>query len=98
MRIIALEKSVPGKSRKNAQQYLQEEATRLWEMVQDGTIKEVHFRQDRDELVLFIECLSEDEAKKILDKLPLVEKGYIAFELIALRPYPGYSRGSNLGF
>jgi hypothetical protein len=95
MMILAMEREVRGKPRKAMEPYLQEEAAQVWELVQDGVIREVHFRQDRDELVLLMDCRDDEEARKRLDKLPLVEKGFIAFDLIPLRPYEAYSRSSS---
>jgi len=42
--------------------------------------------------VLVLECPGADEAGRALETLPLVERGLIAFELIPLRPYPGFGR------
>jgi hypothetical protein len=92
MMILAMEREVRGKSRKAMEPYLQEEAAQVWELVQDGVIREVHFRQDRDELVLLMDCQDDAVAKEKLSKLPLVERGFIAFDLIPLRPYEAYSR------
>lgn len=92
MMILAMEREVRGRTRKAMEPHLQEEAVQVWELVQDGVIREVHFRHDRDELVLLMDCRDEGEAKEKLDRLPLVEKGFIVFDLIPLRPYEAYSR------
>ena len=72
--------------------FLKKEALRAWELYQQGIIREMYFRDDRSEAVLILECLNINEAQKILSTLPLVEEGLIQFELIPLRPYPGFSR------
>ncbi len=92
MMILAMEREVRGKPRKAMEPYLQEEASQVWELVQDGVIREIHFRQDRNELVLLMDCRDDEEAKEKLGRLPLVEKGFITFDLIPLRPYEAYSR------
>jgi hypothetical protein len=95
MMILAMEQEARGKTRKAMEPYLQEEASRLWELVQDQIIREVHLRHDRDQLVLLMDCRDDDEAKEHLSKLPLVEKGFITFELIPLKPYEAYSRSTS---
>ncbi|MBP8974464.1 MAG: hypothetical protein KBH93_11360 [Anaerolineae bacterium] len=42
--------------------------------------------------VLILECADADEARDALATLPLVRAGLIAFEIIALRSYPGLAR------
>jgi hypothetical protein len=42
--------------------------------------------------VLVLECRNEVEAREALESLPLVNAGLIAFDLIPLRAYPGFSR------
>ena len=94
MRILALEVGValaadpPGPS----PDLSAAEAARLWELVQAGVVRETSFRSDRDEAVLVLECASLDEAHAQLATLPLVSEGLIRFELIGLRPYPGFAR------
>jgi hypothetical protein len=39
-----------------------------------------------------LECRDATEANDILDSLPLVKAGLIAFDLIPLVPYPGFAR------
>jgi hypothetical protein len=39
-----------------------------------------------------LECADLHEARSHLDTLPFVREGLIGFELIGLRPYPGFAR------
>jgi len=64
----------------------------VWALYQEGLIRELYFRADRSEAVLVLECASLDEARAALGSLPLVQAGLIRFELVPLRPYPGFSR------
>jgi hypothetical protein len=41
---------------------------------------------------LILECRDADEAHQVLSRLPLVRAGLIAFDVIPLIPYPGFSR------
>lgn len=92
MKILAIERQLPGISPEAFHEYLKPEAARLWELSQEGRIRELYFRQDRAEAVLMLECENAEEAHRLLASLPLVEEGLISFEVIPLRAYPGFSR------
>jgi hypothetical protein len=92
MKIMAMEKEIPGVSPDEFAQHLKSEARQVWKLYQEGCLRELYFREDRSEAVLILECADRDEAKQVLDSLPLVKAGLISFELIPLLPYPGFSR------
>jgi muconolactone delta-isomerase len=93
VKILALEKEVPGIADDQfTPPLLKEEAMRAWEFHQTGIIREMYFRQDRNEAVLILECNTVEEARSVLSTLPLVKAGLIAFEIIPLIPYNGFAR------
>jgi len=92
MKILALEKEVPGVTEAAFKPYLKEEAARVWELYRDGAFREMYFRQDEPSAVLILECKGVEEAKGFLNTLPLVREGLIEFDVIPLAPYPGFSR------
>jgi hypothetical protein len=92
MKILALEKEMPGVTQEAFAPYLKEEAARVWELYQDGTFRELYFRQDEPSAVLILECDNVEQASGLLDTLPLVREGLIAFDVIPLAPYPGFAR------
>lgn len=92
MKILALEKDVPGVAADAFKPHLQAEAARVWELHQAGVFRELYFRQDRPAAVLVLECADVGEASDVLDTLPLVKEGLIAFDVIPLVAYPGFSR------
>jgi hypothetical protein len=92
MKILALEVEKPGATYEQFQAYLKEEALRVWELYQEGVIREVYFRADQHTAVLVLECEGASQASRVLGSLPLVEQGLIDFELVPLAPYPGFSR------
>ena len=92
MKILALESETPGVTAEDFAPHLDAEAARAWELHQAGIIRELYFRQDRAEAVLVLECNDVQEAEAVLGTLPLVQAGLITFELIPLRPYPGFAR------
>ncbi len=92
MKILACEKESPDAGGADFQPHLRDEAAGVWELYQSGVIREMYYRADRTEAVLVLECTDTDEARRYLDTLPLVREGLISFELVPLKPYPGFSR------
>ncbi len=92
MKILALEHELPGATTEEFQQQARAEAARAWELHQQGIIRELYFRADRNEAVLVLECEDVESARQMLATLPLVEHGLITFELIPLKAYPGFAR------
>jgi hypothetical protein len=92
MKILALEKDRPGVTSTDFSPHLQAEARAVWEMIQSGIIREIHFRDDRSQAVIILEAESTGHARATLARLPLVSAGLIDFEVIGLRPYPGLAR------
>mgnify|MGYP006421881257 FL=1 len=92
MKILAIEKEVPGTQPEDFISHLKAESARVWELYQSGHIRELYFRQERNEAILILECADSDEAQQLLGSLPLVQEGLISFEVIPLIPYPGFER------
>jgi hypothetical protein len=68
------------------------EATRTWELYRAGVIREMHWRVDRDDVVLVLEAEDPAGAEAALSTLPLVKAGAISFQVLGLRPYDGWLR------
>lgn len=92
MKILAIEKEKEGVTAEDFKPYLKAEAARVYELYQAGTVREIYFTQDQPIAVLMLECASVEEAKQALDSLPLVKAGFISFEFMPLKPYPGFAR------
>ena len=92
MKILALEQELPGITAEQFGPHLRAEAACVWELYQAGALRELYFRQDRSDAVLMLECADVAEAQAVLSTLPLVKAGLITFELIPLKPYPGFAR------
>ena len=91
VKILALERDVPGVTDEQFGPHLKAEATRAWALHQQGAVRELYFRADEDAAVLVLECGDLAEAER-LASLPLVREGLIAFDLIPLQAYPGFAR------
>jgi hypothetical protein len=92
MKILALEQETPGTTPEQFAPHLKAEAAHIWELYISGQIRETYFRADHSEAVLILECANGDEARKLLDSLPLVQAGLIRFEIIPLVSYAGFER------
>lgn len=92
MKVLAFEKEVPGATDKDYATHLKAESIKVWELYQADVIREVYFRRDLPAAVLVLECTGLPEAEQILSTMPLVKEGLITFELVPLRPYPGFER------
>jgi hypothetical protein len=92
MKILAIEREVPGVTADQFQPHLEAEAEMVWDLYQVGTLREFYFRRDQTTAVLVLEHASVEDAQQVLDTLPLVREGLIAFDVIPLRPYPGFAR------
>src|ERR1039458_1275825 len=93
MKILALEKEVPGvNDGQFTDDILRAEARKAWELYQSGVLRELYFTADKDEAVLVLKCESADEARRQLSELPLMRAGLIDFQVIPLVAYPGFAR------
>jgi DNA topoisomerase VI subunit B len=98
MKILAIEKEIAGTASEDFQPHLKAEAQKVWELQQQNIIREIHFRADQSSAVLILQCENVEEAEKILKTLLLVHANLIEFEIIPLKPYPGFERlfGNNI--
>jgi hypothetical protein len=92
MKIIALERELPGATAEQFQHFAKDEARAAWQLHQAGLIRELYFRADHHAAVLVLECATTVDAQRVLSNLPFVREGLIIFDLIPLVAYPGFER------
>lgn len=92
MQLIALEVPVPGADDRRFAELGRDEAAAVLALTQSGVIRASWFRADRTEAVLLLESSDVAAAEAALGALPFVRAGLIRFEIIPLRPYPGFAR------
>lgn len=95
MKIIAIEKELKIVNWVKETETLKEEAKYAYKLLQSGDLRELYFTENKN-AVLILECKDKFEAMQILDKLPLVKKGIIGFEIRELNPYTGFTRLMDL--
>ncbi len=91
MKILAIEKELPGVADSDYKPWLEAEARKAWDLYQEGLIREMYFTDDNC-AVLVLEARDKAHAREIVNQLPLVQQKLIDFELLALTAYPGFSR------
>ncbi len=92
MKVIALGHDVVGQDDPRFAELRPAEALRVWELSQADVLREVYFQADRNNGVLVFEVPDIAAARAAVDSLPLVAAGLIDFDLVGLRPYPGFER------
>ena len=56
MKVLALEHDRPGATGADFAPHLEDEARAVWSMLQDGSIREIYFREERSEAVIILEA------------------------------------------
>lgn len=92
MKILAIEKEMPGLHAEAFRPLLKPEAARVWELQQAGVVREIYFDRKNHNAVIILECKDEIEAAEFLGTLPLVKEKLITFEIMELEPYSGFGR------
>jgi len=94
MKILALETEIKDVIWKNTETLLEQEAHHIFQLYLSDCLREIYFTEDKN-AILIMETENKNEAKKLLDSLPLVKSGKIRFKIMELRPYTGYERIIN---
>lgn len=92
MKILAIEKEIDGTKKEQFTPHLKAEAQKVWELYQSEFIREIYFTKYSHNAVLILECADENEARNILNTLPLVKEKLIVFDILSLEPYDGFAR------
>jgi hypothetical protein len=92
MKILALERELPGATTECFEPLLKDEARCVWRLQQSGVVREIYFHAEQHTAILVLECANMEDARFLLAPLPLVKAGLIDFDLIPLAPYDGFAR------
>lgn len=91
MRILVIERDVPGVESRRMRPLLKAEASAVWALKKGDVLREIWFTADH-RAVLMLECVDEASAREVLRSLPLYREGLIDFEVAELFPYDGLER------
>jgi muconolactone delta-isomerase len=86
MQILAISKLKEGVTPDSIGQLGADEVKHTLESYLEGTIRNFWFQVNRPGVVFILECTDEDEARKLMNELPLVVAGLMEVELIPLQP------------
>lgn len=76
----------PGVSREQISKVMQEEVRDTVQLYLDGKIEQWYARGDGKGVVFLMDCKTVDEAKAILETLPLMKAHYVTFDYMPLGP------------
>jgi len=85
-RILAMGHLTPGNTRATVAPVLKDEVPATLRLYLDGKIDQWYFRKDGDGVVFIMNCTTVEEARTILEKLPLGQHKMMEFDLIPLGP------------
>ncbi|MHC1781816.1 MAG: superoxide dismutase [Anaerolineaceae bacterium] len=91
MKFLAIEKDIPNVDPELIRCLLEAEALAAWDLKMQDTLREIWFTPDH-RAVLMLECTNEEDARRVLGRLPLYRENLIGFEIIPLLPYDGFAR------
>jgi hypothetical protein len=91
MKIIAIEKELKQLPGNSAAEAYQQEARQVYSLYLNDALREIYLTEQHCAIII-LECADTDTAKQLLDTLPLVQAGVIAFDVHELLPYRGYGR------
>jgi hypothetical protein len=92
MKYLALERELDLGQKQSTPSVRESEARRVYELYLQGILREIYFSKEGHNAILILECKDEEEARKTLETLPLVQEKIIEFQLITLLPYTGLDR------
>lgn len=87
MKILCLDRPLPGATFDKYQPHLKDEVRHTWQAYKKGIVRDIYFRQDRPGVAILVECASVDDAKKAFADFPLVKAGLIEIDAIPLGPF-----------
>ncbi len=91
MKLLAMDKLVPGANPEKIHPLMRDEAAKAWELYMAGVLREIYFRQDHPGVVLILECADIQEAREHINTLPLVQQGLVDFDIIPLGPFAPFA-------
>jgi hypothetical protein len=92
MKVLALGRDLVADDDPRFAELRAAEAQAVWELTQADVLREVYFRADLPAAVLVFEVADVAAARAAIDRLPFMAAGLIDFDLVPLRPYPGFAR------
>lgn len=90
MRILAIENELCPLMLGEKEVLLTEQRKAMYALYLHGYIREMNQKENSNEMILIMECVSKREAENFLAKLPLVRSGKSTFDIFVMEPYDGF--------
>lgn len=87
MKIIAIDKVQPDATPDKIKETFMNEVNHTVKMYLADVVREMYFRQDRSGTVLILEAPSVEDARGLINKMPMVQAGLIDYDLIPVGPF-----------
>lgn len=87
MKILALDKVLPGATPDKVKENFMKDVNHTIKMYLADVVRDMYFRQDRSGTVLMLEAPSVEDARTLIDRMPMVQAGLIDFDLIPIGPF-----------
>lgn len=96
MQVLAILRTLPSATPDRLGPLVKPEAQHVWDMHLGGVLRAAHFLQAPGApfpmgVSLMLEVDNPDQAKRLIDALPMVIEGVILAEVLPLAPFTGYS-------
>jgi len=87
VKILAIDKVLDTATPEGVKSNFMKEVNQTVKLYLADVVREIYFRQDRSGTVLVMEAQTLEDARKMIETLPLVKSGMIDFDLIPLGPF-----------
>ena len=91
MQFLAILKVKPETTREQIGPLMKPEAAHVWEMMTSDALRSIHYIKGPSGAVLLFEAGDEQEVRKHVDHLPMVEHGLLSVEILPLTPFAGFT-------
>lgn len=90
MQVLVVMTAPPGRLAEEFAPYQKEEETHVWSMYRDGRLRQIWFRADEKlGAVALMEVQDVEEAKSLVEALPMIRAGMLNPDFIPLGPFMG---------
>ena len=91
MQAFVIARVVEGAPMEQVLPLVKPEAAKVWELYNDEKLRTIHYISDMSGVVMLWEISSLEALEAELQKLPMIEAGMLACEVIPIKPYTGFT-------
>jgi hypothetical protein len=89
MQVLVIARVSEGVSREQVLPHVAAEAAEVWNAYAADMLRTIHYIADMSGAVLFFEAPNVETVEAALPKFPMIARGLLTCEVIALKPYVG---------